>query len=177
MHWTLGGFLTFLLYVFASIASWQLAETILRKSGYQARRECFIWRAVAVLSILLAINIGLDGLGRLTALVRSVAMLGGWYSERGPAQLYLVLVALAASVSTVVVAFHLARNTSGTAAISLVVSSLLIAFVLVRAISLHALDQLMFARSAGVTLSSLIECGGIFIIIILSLWRREELSR
>jgi hypothetical protein len=77
-------------------------------------------------------------------------------------------------VFTVIVGL-LAPNTSGAAALSVVVSLLLITFVLVRAVSLHAVDQLIFARTAGVTLSSMIEGGGIFIIIILTLWRREQL--
>jgi hypothetical protein len=175
LHWTFGGFLTFLLYIFASIGSWRLAETIRGTSGYHGLRECSLWRVVAVLSILLAINVGLDGLGRLTTLFRSFAMSGGWYSERSSTQLYLVFAALVAFVFTVIVGLYLARNTSGAAVLSVVVSLLLITFVLVRAVSLHAVDQLIFARTAGVTLSSMIEGGGIFIIIILTLWRREQL--
>jgi len=62
------------------------------------------------------------------------------------------------------------------AALSLVVSFLQTMFVLVRAVSLHAMDQILYARIVGVTLSSMIEAGGIFVILVLMLWRRERLA-
>jgi len=176
-HWTLGGCLTFLLYIFASVGSWRLAETVRGTSGYSGFRERSLWHIEAALFIFLAINAGLDGLGRLTGLFRSAAMSRGWYPERGPAQIHLILALLVAFVLTALVGLYRARGTSGPAASSLVVSLLLITFVLVRAVSLHAVDQILFAGIAGVTLSSMIEAGGILIILALIFWRRGQLAR
>jgi len=103
-------------------------------------------------------------------------MTSGWYLERGPAQLLMILTLLVAFVLAATGGLYWARGTSSPAALSLVVSFLQTMFVLVRAVSLHAMDQILYARIVGVTLSSMIEAGGIFVILVLMLWRRERLA-
>ena len=129
-----------------------------------------------VLFVLLAINVGLDGLGRLTEMFRLAAMSSGWYSERGPAQLNLILAMLVGFVLSAIIGLYWARNTSAPAASSLAVSFLLITFVLIRAVSLHAVDKIVFARIEGVTLSSVSEAGGIVVILVLIFLRRQQLG-
>jgi hypothetical protein len=58
----------------------------------------------------------------------------------------------------------------------MLVSLLLISFVVVRAVSLHAVDQIIFARILGVTFSSMIEAGGIAILLVLIFWRRAQVA-
>jgi hypothetical protein len=47
----------------------------------------------------------------------------------------------------------------------IVVLLLLITFILVRAVSLHAVDQMVFTRIAGVTVSSIVEAAGIVVML------------
>jgi hypothetical protein len=174
-HWTFGECLTFLLYLFASVGSWRLAVSVRRISGYSEFREGTLWYVEAILLLLLAVNAGSGGLSRLTIFFRSAAMSSGWYPERGPAQLLSVLALLVALVYTAIVSFQWARRTSVPAVASLMGSVILVAFVILRAVSLHAIDRVLFARIASVTFSSMIEEGSILTILVLMLWRREQL--
>jgi hypothetical protein len=88
----------------------------------------------------------------------------------------MILALLVAFVLAARGGLYWARGTSGPAASSLVASFLLTTFVLVRAVSLHAVDQILYASIVGVTFSSMIEAGGILVILALVLWRREQLT-
>jgi hypothetical protein len=104
-------------------------------------------------------------------------MSNGWYSERGPAQLDLILAMLVGFALAAIIGLYWARKTSGPALSSLAVMLLLITFVLVRAVSLHAVDRIIFERIAGVTLSTGIEAGGIVVILALIFWRRQQMAQ
>src|SRR5438477_2612193 len=173
-HWTLGICLTFLLYVFASVASWRLAKMVGWTTGYPGLRERTIWQMEAILVLALAANTAVNALGRLTALFRTTAMAGGWYATRGPVQTHLIGLLLAAFVLAAAVSLYSARAVSRPALLALLVSLLLITFILARAVSLHAVDQIIFVRIFGVTVSSMIEVSGIATILVLTFWRRAQ---
>ena len=61
-HWTLGICLTFLLYVFASVASWRLAKMVGWTTGYPGLRERTIWQMEAILVLALAANTAVNAL-------------------------------------------------------------------------------------------------------------------
>jgi hypothetical protein len=122
----------------------------------------------------ISINIVAHGLGRTTALLRTTAMAGGWYASRVPAQTHLIGLLLGAFVVSAAASLYWARAVSRPALLALLVSLLLITFILVRAVSLHAVDQRIFARILGVTFSSMIEAGGIATILVLIFWRRVQ---
>jgi hypothetical protein len=175
-HWTLGIWLTFLLYGFASVASWRVAEIVRRTIGYGGLRERTFWQLEAILFLALAANAAINGLGGLTALFRATAMDGGWYAGRTPVQTHLIVLLFGAFVVAAAVSLYWARSVSRPALLALLVSLLLVTFILVRAVSLHAVDQIIFARILGVTFSSMIEAGGIATLFVLVFWRRAQLA-
>ena len=175
-HWTFGSWLMFLLYIFASVSGWRLAEIVRRTIGCRTLRERTIWQMESILVFALAANTAVNGLGRLTALFRTTAMAGGWYANRAPIQTHLIGLLLGAFVITAAVSLYWARVVSRPALLALLVSLLLITFILVRAVSLHAVDQIIFMRILGVTFSSMIEAGSIATILVLIFWRRAQVA-
>lgn len=176
-HWTFGIWLTCLLYLFASAASWRLAEIVRRTIGNPGQRERTIWVMEGILLLALALSTATNGFGQLTTLFRAIAMDGGWYASRAPAQTHLIVLLLGAFVLAAVVSLYWARAVAPAALLVLLASLLLAAFVLVRAVSLHAVDRIVFARIAGVTVSSIVEAGGTGTILVLILWRAVMLRR
>ena len=172
-HWIIGISLTLALYVFASVSSWRLAD-IVWTMDCRAFRERTIWQLESILLLILAANTALDGLGRLTTFFRAAAMTGGWYASRAPDQARLIVALLAVLVVAAASTNYWAHAVSRPALFALLMSLLLITFVLVRAVSLHAVDQIIFARFFGVTLSTMIEAGSVAAILALIGLRRVQ---
>ena len=173
--WTLGVLLTFLLYVLAAVASWRLIDAVRRSVGIDGARERTIWLVEAAVLAALAISTAINGPGLATEMFRSIAIDGGWYVVRASAQGQLIAVALGAFVIAAVVSLYWSRSVAAPAALALLTLMLLITFIVVRAISLHAVDRVVFLRIAGVTVSSIIEAAGIFVILALIVWRTATL--
>src|SRR5258708_21414851 len=103
-HWTFGSWLMFLLYIFASVSGWRLAEIVRRTIGYRTLRERTIWQMESILVLTLAANTAVNGLGRLTALFRTTAMAVAWYANRAPIQTHFIGLLLGAFVITAALA-------------------------------------------------------------------------
>src|SRR5258708_8886709 len=150
-HWTFGSWLMFLLYIFASVSGWRLAEIVRRTIGYRTLRERTMWQMESILVFALAANTAVNGLGRLTALSRTTAMAGGWYANRAPIQTHLIELLLGAFVITAAVSLYWARVVSRPALLALLASLLLITFILVPAVSLHSLVHIIFMKLSALT--------------------------
>ncbi len=177
IHWTLGVFLTFLLYLFAAVASWRLIETVRRSVGFAGSRERTIWLIEAVVLFGLAISTAINAPGLVTETFRTIAMDDGWYVLRGFAQGRLIALALGVFAITAIVSLYWSRSVALPASLALLASMLLISFIVVRTISLHAVDRVVFTRIAGITISSVVEAAGIVVILMLVLWRTAMLRR
>jgi hypothetical protein len=177
IHWTLGVLLTCLLYVFAAVASWRLVETVRRSVGFAGSRERSIWLLLAVVLFALAASTAINGPALATETLRAMAMDDGWYAVRGSAQVQLIALSLGALAITAAVGMYWSRSASLPASLALLAATLLITFIVVRAISLHAIDRVVFMRVAGVTISSMAEAAGIAVILVLALWRTATLHR
>jgi len=107
----------------------------------------------------------------LTNAARSIAFAQHWYGERRVFQLWFVLaVAALWFVSTTVLMISAKRAPIATR-LALLGTTMLIAFALVKDISLHQIDMLIGARVIGVKISSIVEAVG-FALILLSHARR-----
>ena len=177
IHWTLGVFLTSLLYLFAAVASWRLIETVRRSVGFAGSRERTIWLIEAVVLFALAISTAINGPGLATETFRAIAMDDGWYVLRGSAQGRLIALALGVFAITAIVSLYWSRSVALPASLALLASMLLISFIVVRTISLHAVDRVVFMRIAGITVSSIVEAAGIVVILMLVFWRTAMLRR
>lgn len=177
IHWTVGVLLTFLLYIIASVASWRLVETVRRSVGFAGSRERTIWLIEAIVLFALAVSTAINAPGLATETLRAIAMDDGWYALRGNAQGQLIATLIGAFAVAAIVSVYWSRSAALPASLALLASMLLITFIVIRAISLHAVDQLVFMRIAGVTISSIFEAAGIIVILMLVLWRTVMLRR
>jgi len=175
IHWTPGIALTFLLYVCAAVASWRLVEIIRRSVGPAGSRERSIWLIEAVTLFALAVSTAINGPALATETLRAMAMDDGWYVLRGGAQGRVIALALGAFTIAAAVGVYWSRSAAPAASLALLVTMLLITFIVVRAISLHAIDRIVFMRVAGVTISTIVEAAGIAVILILALWRTAKI--
>jgi hypothetical protein len=137
----LGMFLMFLLYIFAAVASWRMFETVRRTIGCGGSRERAIWLLEVIILLALAASTAMNGPGLLTATFRRIAMDGGWYAVRAPVQSHLIALSLGGFAVAAVVGLYWSRAMARPALLALLASMLLITFIVVRAISLHAMDE------------------------------------
>jgi len=107
-------------------------------------------------------------LRHLTNAARSIAFAQHWYGERRVFQLWFVLAVAVFWVVATTVLMISARRTPAAARLAFLGTTMLIAFALIRDISLHQVDMLIGARVIGVKISSIIEVAG-FALILLSM--------
>lgn len=170
VHWTVGGFCIFLLYIAASVQSWRTGNDVATRS------EGSIWIIAANLFCAMAANTAFGALDKLTNAVRSSAQAEDWYSHRTVLQLVLTIALLLLGSVAVSRALLWSREMPMSSRLTFSIMLALIAFVLVRAVSLHAMDQILFGKMWGVTISTGLEAGTAALILVLISWRRAELS-
>lgn len=129
-----------------------------------AARDAGWWRGLALVLVLLGFNKQLDLQTLAVAYMRDWARNGGWYRQRRDYQyLLLTLLAVAAFfVATWLIATHERR--SRWARWSSVGALGLIAFLGLRAVSLHSVDQALRLPFAGARLYEMVELGAIVVI-------------
>jgi len=171
VHWTVANFFIFLLYLAASIQSWRTSNDTATRSN----RENSIWIIAAGLFCALAANTAFGGLDQLANGFRSGVQTGDWYGDRMVFQLSLTIAVLV--FAAVVISLTLVRLRAMPMSTRLTFAGLLalIAFLIVRAISLHVVDQMLFARISGVTFSTSIEGVSVVLILVVISWRRADL--
>jgi hypothetical protein len=145
--------------------------------GFAGSRERTIWLLESALLFSLAISTAINAPALVTETFRSIAMDDGWYVLRGSGQVRLISISLGAFAIAAIASVFWSRSAAFQASLVLLASLVLIAFIVVRAISLHAIDRIVFARIAGVTISSIVEGAGIIAILMLALWRTMTLHR
>jgi hypothetical protein len=170
--WTAGNFFIFLLYIAASVQSWRTGPNAAKRSN----REDSIWIIAACLFCAMAANIALGALDKLTNAARSGFRAEGWYPNRMALQLDVMIGILVVAAMVVLLALFRLRALPTSTRLTLVALLALMTFLLVRAVSLHAVDQFLFARIAGVTISTAMEAGFVTLILLLISWRRAGLA-
>lgn len=146
--------------------------------GISAMR--LFWIALTVLMVFLAINKQLDLQSFATAVARCTAKLQGWYQERRLFQ-YRVILGLAAGAVFIGLFFlwfvrkDLKRNM-----LALLGLTIVLAFVLIRAVSIHHFDAILNIRFISIRMNWILELSGLVLIslnaIILLSTRSKNLS-
>ncbi len=156
----LADWVTVAAYLFAAFLSARAGSAVVGRQ----RRERMVWRTIAVLLVLLAINELMDLQTLLTSVGRAHAQANGWYADRREVQLVFLLVfGMATAVSGVTILW-LVRDLH--AMVWLAVFGLLFigAFVLLRAASFHHLDEVLGGGLPEFTWGSMQEMAGILIV-------------
>ena len=131
-----------------------------------AGRERFFWGALGVIMIVLAINKQLDLQSLLTASARCMAQLQGWYGSRRIVQIGFIIVLLALILLIAITTLALLRGTWRRTGLALIGLSIVLAFVAVRAVGFHHMDQFINMRVQNIRLNWIMEMAGPIIILI-----------
>jgi hypothetical protein len=167
------GWLTVVLYVLAALSCWFTASSRRVASDIAMHaNEPRVWRTMAVTFLALGINKQMNLLSALTEAGRVIARMQGWYGERQPTQLALMTaVAILCVIAAIIVARWTHKAPTATW-LALAGTILLIGFVAIRAVSLHAIDHFLGQTVFNLRWNWIVEIGGIGIVLATSCWRR-----
>ena len=129
-----------------------------------ARRERRLWLAMAILLVLLGLGKQLDLQVPLTGLGRSLARSGGWYESRKAVQAAFVALLALASLGAGAVLLRWTRRSGRFVKIAALGASLLFAFIVARAASIHQVDRWVTREVGGVRIGWWLELAGIAVI-------------
>jgi hypothetical protein len=177
-NWTPGigdptfvGWLTVVLYFAASISCWRSGQKVeLNDSdGVNERRA---WRFVAVLFLALGINKQLDLQTALTEAGRVVAHMQGWYDHRQSVQIvFIAIVALTCMTLAIMLLIWMRRAPFPTL-LAVLGTTLVLAYVLIRAASFHHIDRFIGQSILGLRWNWVIEISGISLVLVAGVWRQ-----
>lgn len=153
------GWLTVLAYLLAAAVCWQAC----RRSR---PRDSRFWFFLSALLVALGINKQLDIQSLVTQTARDLAQWQGWYEYRQTLQTGF-LIGLAVSVAIAVsLSALICRGRPRGFLIGWTGATLLLGFVLARAVSFHAADRLIRERLGGLQLNHVLEIGGIGLVAL-----------
>ena len=172
---TIGGWITVVLYLWASVSSWKTASK-LSSVHRQISQERYTWRAISVLFLALGINKQLDLQSAITEVGRILAVTEGWYNRRGVVQLdFIIFVAMVCAIVAISLLIW-ARNAPVSTWLALIGTMLVLGFVLMRAASFHHMDRFIGEKLLGIRWNWILEMGGISLVLIASEWRQRKVD-
>lgn len=126
-----------------------------------AVRERRLWSGGATLLLIIGIAKQLQLQDRLTAAARDLLKTAGWYDWHEDAQLLLVAIFAIAFAGIAGLLVSELRGTDRSMKTAATALALLIAFIVVRAASFHAIDEWMMQERLGLRLGWWVELAGI----------------
>jgi hypothetical protein len=181
-HWvpgigdpTLAGWLTVVFYLVTSVTCWASA----RRAEHDDRgpsNEAFAWRCIAALLLALGVNKQLNLITAVTELGRALAYHQGWYDRRQPAQLVLIGLLAMSCVFAMTMLLIWMRRAPLPTWLALIGAMFVVTFVLIRTVSYHYVDRFLSQHIFGLRWNSVIEIGGIGVVLFASQWRRVSYS-
>lgn len=164
---TIGGWITVALYFAAFLTSWRAAQST---DG----REQKLWLLISLMFIFLGINKQLNLPSALTEACRMLAIQQGWYAERGIVQLWFIAGVALVGLCVAVSLLRLASEAPASTWFALIGTVIVLAFVLIRAASLHDIDRFIDTRILGLKWNWVLEIGGTSIVLVASLSRQRD---
>jgi hypothetical protein len=159
---TVLGWFTVVLY---ALGTWECYRVMTTHSGLLRPGERVLWRILVYGLLALGINKQLDLQTALTEIGRIFAAKQGWYERRSEVQrLFIYSIATFATLAVFAMAFF-ARKAPPATLLALAGSICLLSFVVIRAASFHHFDLFIDSDIFGVKMNSILEMGGICIII------------
>ena len=161
---SIAGWVTVVLYFLAMVSCWATARN-------PETKEWRIWAAISILFLGLGINKQLDLQSALTEFGRVLAFEQGWYDQRQSVQFEFIILVAIICVSAVVTLLIWARHAPFSTWVALLGTTLVVAFVLIRAASFHHIDRFIGTTVLGFRWNWVLEMGGISVVLFASRWR------
>ncbi len=124
------------------------------------------WRGAAVGMFLLGVNKQGDLTGLLTNAIRGAAWRDNWFFARHTLQLAAIAGGIAIAFILFFILAWLLRPKRWPQWLALLGIVYLTGFALVRAVSLHAIDYILYASVSGIQLNWIFELGGIAFVVL-----------
>jgi hypothetical protein len=164
---TVAGWLTVALYLVTSVTCWILARKPALADA-RSSRERRAWRSFSVLFLFLGINKQLNLQTALTEAGRIFAHYQGWYEQRQLVQLaFIALIAVIGLISAVTLLIWV-RDAAVSTWLALIGTTLVIGYVLIRAVSFHYVDRFIGKTILGFRWNWILEMGGIGLVLLAS---------
>lgn len=185
-NWTLGigdptvwGWVTVIIYAVATLVAVRVA-VVAPFPQHSKQRERLFWVCLAVGLALLTVNKQLDLQSFMTAIARCAAIDGGWYENRRSVQATF-LVGLGLLVGVLGLGFlWMLRGTMRRSALPLIGAVLVGAFVILRAVSFHAIDKLIHVSlpvgMGRLSVNFLLEAPGPLLILASGVWLLRRMA-
>ena len=171
-----GGWLIELIYFFVSVSCWRLARKLALKHA-RASNEHRVWQGIAALFFVLCVSKQLGLETALTDAGRNLALSEGWYKQRQGVQLAFILVVATSCILAEIILLTRARNSPLPTLFALMGATFVVAYLLVRAVSLHPVDQFIGERILGLRLNWLLQMFGIGTVLMASEWRNKQIAK
>jgi cell division protein FtsW (lipid II flippase) len=131
-------------------AAYALAALLAWRSGRSAEaRDGRLWFAIAATLLLLGLAKQVQLLGNLTAAIRAVFRAEEWYAEHHAVQLAFAGLVAVTFIAVASLLAHRLRRARASLKAAVAVLLILVAFVTIRATSIHAVDDWITADLAG----------------------------
>ena len=132
----------------------------------RARLQHRLWLGIAVLMALLCLNKQLDLQSLLTNIGRIVAKQGGWYDERRTVQFWFVVAIALAGIAAIAFLLWKTRSIFRGRTLLLFGLSMLLLFVVMRAVSYHQVGVFLGKQILGLKLNWILELGSIALVAV-----------
>ena len=171
-----GGWLIVLIYFFVSLSCWRLARKLALKHA-SASNEHRVWQGIAALFFVLCVSKQLGLETALTDAGRNLALSEGWYKQRQDVQLAVIVLVIVSCIFAGTILLMRMRNAPRSTLFALVGATFVVAYLMVRAISFHPVDQFMGEQILGLHWSWLLQMGGIGMVLMASEWRNKQIAK
>lgn len=163
------GWLTVLAYFVTAFFSFQVYQQ--RNYIFSSKKELQtnLWRAIAIVMLVLAFNKQLDIQTLFTEIGRYVFASFGLLEFKRVFQAMLIIVILSGGLVGCVVLFVLFRKVFRFHRLAIIGLCFLMAFILIRAASFHNMDHLIGSQIMGLHLNAIFELSGIGLVFYNSL--------
>ncbi|HHL22822.1 MAG TPA: isopropylmalate isomerase [Aliiroseovarius sp.] len=148
------------------LVSFVLALLVVRKADPSRVSLRRFWLFLVFLMLFLGINKQLDLQSFLTASARCIAKLQGWYEQRRPFQIKVVLFMGAAALSVGLLMLWQLRRDLRRNWLALAGMTFVFGFVLIRAVGWHGFDALINTRIVNIRLNWVLELSGLVLICL-----------
>lgn len=159
---TVMGWLTVALY---AVGTWECYRVVTKHSGLLRPGEGPLWWILVYGLLALGINKQLDLQSAFTEIGRIFAEQQGWYDKRHEVQIHFIYSIAAFATFAIFALFFLARKAPPATLFALTGSICLLSFVVIRAASFHHVDLFIGSVIFGMKMNSILEMGGICVII------------
>jgi hypothetical protein len=140
------------------------------------REERRIWLSIAILFFALGVSRQLDLQTTLLKVGRSIAFSEGWYSKRQNFQLAFIVGVILTCLAVLRVLLIWLRKAPLSTWVGVIGAILVIGYLLIRAVSLHEIDEFIARKFLIFRWNWIFEMGGIGLVIFASMWRARLAS-